>query len=54
MDNIFVASMWKELLFTAPLGQQKQLCGGSNPLGNDMSQLNRKHVLYQKEKTKQN
>lgn len=41
MDNIFVASMWKELLFTAPLGQQKQLCGGSNPLGNDMSQLNR-------------
>ena len=42
--------MWKEMLFTTALRQQKQLCGGSNPLGNDMSQLNRKHVLYQKEK----
>lgn len=54
MENIFVASMWKEMLFTTPLRQQKQLCGGSNPLGNDMSHLNRKNVLYQKEKTKQN
>lgn len=42
MDHIFVASMWKEMLFNTPLNQQKQLCGGSNPLGNDMSQLNRK------------
>lgn len=41
MENIFVASMWKEMLFTTPLRQQKQLCGGSNLLRNDMSQLNR-------------